>query len=82
LRLKDLLTRGKIKRATIKAPKGIKKSEWVNCLWYSRDKRGSVDDRINTSKSGANPDTSPIILILKILFLLATDCAKATPTVP
>ena len=78
----DLLTRGKIRRATIKDPKGIKKSECVNCLWYSRDKIGSVDDWIRTSKSGVNPARNPIKPILKILFLLAADCAKAAPTVP
>lgn len=66
----------------INAPNGIKKSEWLNCLWYSRNKIGSVDDLITTSASGANPAIKPIKLIFKILFFDAEDCAKATPTVP
>ena len=40
----DFLIKGKIRSATIKEPKGIKKSECENCLWYSRNKIGSVDD--------------------------------------
>ena len=78
----DFLNKGKISAATIKDPKGIKKSEWENCLWYSRNRIGSVDDWIKTSKSGANPARKPIMLILNIFFLSADDCEKAAPTVP
>ena len=76
------MTQGKINRATTSDPIGMKTNECENCLWYSRDKIGSLDDCIRTSKSGANPARKPIMPILKILFLLAADCAKAAPTVP
>ena len=72
----------KIISATIRAPNGIKKREWLNCLWYSRDSIGSVDELIRTSTSGANPAKKPIRLIFKILFLVAMDWARAAPTVP
>ena len=82
MKLIELFTRGNTRRDTIREPKGIKISEWVNCLWNSRNKIGSVDDPIKTSKSGANPARKPIRPTLKILLLLEVDCAKTAPTVP
>ena len=46
--------------AQISPPNGIKINECVNCLWNSKNSKGSSEDRIKISKSGAKPDNNPI----------------------
>ena len=48
------------KDAQIKPPIGINIRECVNCLWYSRNKRGSLFDLMKISRSGAMPDKKPM----------------------
>ena len=62
LKVKELIfltIRNRIE-AQIRPPNGIKTNECVNCLWNSKNSKGSSDERIKISKSGAKPDNNPI----------------------
>ena len=79
---KYFLKINRVHNATIKAPKGIKTKECVNCLWNSSRNNGSELDLINISKSGARPAKHPSIAPAIYFLLPETVCAKIAPKAP
>ena len=81
--MKVLLKKGKNKSEHRSAPIGIKMSEWVNCLWYLRKSKGSTDDLMKTSRSGAIPESQPIIKIEKCFAgFFVRDWGRLAPKAP
>ena len=66
----------------INQPKGIKISECVNCLWNSRNNRGSSEDLIKISKSGNIPEKKPKMPAKRTNFFFEKDWGSATPSKP